>query len=45
MTEGNARRVDLVAGPERTYKLRFETDVEGKHWHEQLSVWKEHFGS
>jgi hypothetical protein len=40
---GALRRVDVVAGPERTYKLRFATNAEGSHWMQQLLVWKQHF--
>jgi len=39
---GELRRVDLIAGEERTYKLKLATASEGKFWREQLLTWRAH---
>jgi hypothetical protein len=40
---GEYKRINIEAGTARQYKLRVKSDAEGKHWCEQLQVWKDHF--
>ena len=39
---GEDRRLNIDAGPKRKFKLRFPSDPIGKHWCEQLLVWRDH---
>eukprot|EP00615_Pteridomonas_danica_P010645 CAMPEP_0114349018 /NCGR_PEP_ID=MMETSP0101-20121206/15205_1 /TAXON_ID=38822 ORGANISM="Pteridomonas danica, Strain PT" /NCGR_SAMPLE_ID=MMETSP0101 /ASSEMBLY_ACC=CAM_ASM_000211 /LENGTH=353 /DNA_ID=CAMNT_0001487357 /DNA_START=86 /DNA_END=1145 /DNA_ORIENTATION=- len=36
--EGEWKRINIEAGP-RQYKLKVQSDAEGRHWCEQLQVW------